>query len=1276
MNNIATTPTEEAYLNNRILKELRDGLLPILEMGCSCAVDISPFYSSDDTQNSFWRGVYAFSANSQDHSRSRKLLSSLLSESYASIKCYFNLYLHPLMTFLKVNDEVKNPVHHEEILPSISKDDIQTLVEKLQPQIDSVLKEVIVGNTDISSISIGEASCSYFFDSNCNKIESLIISENAKARRARVDEIASHGVTEKNIEAERLHVGNLDSYDKLRMDYLSIARLQHMTLRECYEANNQSIQFIYPLNSSSVCQQAKPIDFFDDAMDDSYLGGIWIYVFEDGAGNCIEEKELVKKRSIIKSVINSVVNALRLEIVPTLFRAKMRFAEIRENRRLREAYTQSAIGSIMSRNGSHNIGSHVLAALADNVGTMPDDKVLYQYIQHRMDYIATATTEFPTWRQPTMFLGNMMKNFLSQRYLLDNIAGSEGLKAWKFQGRVANRKNNTATIKFRIRKKLDTKSEPIEILTDFDNEGSMNLAEDISLAIPAGTVGQHAFFTIIENVIRNAAKHDWSSPPETTRKIKFPDDGGTGNLVVYIDFKDIPEKGNVEFTIYTNMSDADEKSNGEISQTLYERIDDSFRAQFIDEKGKLRKENWGIAEMKISAGYLQTRELGVIGGLEGTSPKAIADNNRFGEDIIVPVKIQTSEQITEKKDGKVKTREVKINHLGYKFSVPKTRTLLIVTKVKPVELNEARAGQLATWGICIKTEAEVAKDISDNSFEFILVESFTKDHLKWSLPFRVICTSNKERATKLTADWDDTGESVSDIADLLTMCQPEDIDYVAAELLSRVAACWIRYLDSRIRKDFNERLKLVVIPNIDGNGNSSGQSLVNAATAVIFVFEEGFSNVANGFLGLYAVEESMKSKINWLIDKAASENVSESIRQSDGDCRALVKQQLLLWIKDCPDDGLDSIKEFLCAKDEGDHPFKNFVDYVEQACEQAKGYLGKYAERITTLPAKFPARQGKKKNIGEETSSWERYRPDLVLSKYNGDAPVIKYMRHFNPVSGTIRTQEEIEKKLPPSFVTNPFDKLGEGKHVLYIEPLSGTQSYLTQIETKINEDDKIFQAKLVECALMRILIIDERVSRFVGNHSDSMLATLSRMGIFIADDKIVTDALELTEEAKDFSGKPKEQDETTSKSVEYTPKGLVKLDVAGIKSLRKAIITSNEIASSHGCNSKVDFDWLAQRYEPLKNKFDVLIIHQGILDKWFRGVVEDKGKMATLYEELKYVFSYVIITTGRGTPSNIPDMARVLPFSTIETTLFRKYPEKLVLIDAIMNILPHKKWK
>ena len=89
-----------------------------------------------------------------------------------------------------------------------------------------------------------------------------------------------------------------------------------------------------------------------------------------------------------------------------------------------------------------------------------------------------------------------------------------------------------------------------------------------------------------------------------------------------------------------------------------------------------------------------------------------------------------------------------------------------------------------------------------------------------------------------------------------------------------------------------------------------------------------------------------------------------------------------------------------------------------------------------------------------------------------------------------------------------------------------------------------------------------------------------------------------------------------------------------------------------------------------------MLIIHQGILDKWFRGVVEDKGKMATLYEALKYVFSYVIITTGRGTPSNIPDMARVLPFSTIETTLFRKYTEKLVLIDAIMNILPHKKWK
>ena len=261
---------------------------------------------------------------------------------------------------------------------------------------------------------------------------------------------------------------------------------------------------------------------------------------------------------------------------------------------------KSAIGAIMSRNGSHNIGSHVLSALSHNVGTMPDDRVLYQYIQHRMDYIATATTDFPQWTTPTMFVAGLMKNFYAQKHLLDYISRSEGLRAYKFQERNlddAARMNQHGTIRIFLRRfyKLnepnqrelphehryltydqygqawsiyyffgekdkmfrqkfsENKRTQYEVsesggtakFLEYDERFTPDWKQDVRIAIPGGIVGQHAFYTIIENVIRNAAKHGWASEKNLTEK----------DLEVYIDFGEKKATGNVVFTIGDNVSD-------------------------------------------------------------------------------------------------------------------------------------------------------------------------------------------------------------------------------------------------------------------------------------------------------------------------------------------------------------------------------------------------------------------------------------------------------------------------------------------------------------------------------------------------------------------------------------------------------------------------------------------------------------------------------------------------------------------------------------------------
>ena len=94
---------------------------------------------------------------------------------------------------------------------------------------------------------------------------------------------------------------------------------------------------------------------------------------------------------------------------------------------------------------------------------------------------------------------------------------------------------------------------------------------------------------------------------------------------------------------------------------------------------------------------------------------------------------------------------------------------------------------------------------------------------------------------------------------------------------------------------------------------------------------------------------------------------------------------------------------------------------------------------------------------------------------------------------------------------------------------------------------------------------------------------------------------------------------------------------------------------------------------DEIKKKFaniDILIVHQGILDKWFSDLKSVEG-MKYLLEGFKRLVKYVVVTTGRGTPENIPEEAHLLPFAVVESTLFKKYPEKLILTDTIMNVLP-----
>jgi len=96
---------------------------------------------------------------------------------------------------------------------------------------------------------------------------------------------------------------------------------------------------------------------------------------------------------------------------------------------------KSAIAAIMSRNFSHNIGSHVIANVTSKINSLniQDNYNLFKYIQQRNDFIAQITTEFPQWSSPAWFTKEIMRWFYFQKHLLNFICRAEGLKAHVFR---------------------------------------------------------------------------------------------------------------------------------------------------------------------------------------------------------------------------------------------------------------------------------------------------------------------------------------------------------------------------------------------------------------------------------------------------------------------------------------------------------------------------------------------------------------------------------------------------------------------------------------------------------------------------------------------------------------------------------------------------------------------------------------------------------------------------------------------------------------------------
>lgn len=280
---------------------------------------------------------------------------------------------------------------------------------------------------------------------------------------------------------------------------------------------------------------------------------------------------------------------------------------------------KSAKSAIMSRNMSHNIGSHVMSYLKQHlssVTTIINDNVLAEmiksnsakdtiqydtplpflvgmghflsYLQERQDFIATIATDYIPYFSSINFKDFVYdelnpdkrferhkdrKNLQPDNIMLGNIARSEGLgreiqTTSKRSGQLSDIVLNFQDAQGHI---FDgepvVNSSNVIIAGREDASKALEAMRTLEVSLPGGVIGRQAIFSIVENIIRNAAKHG-----------KWRDKGQLELTFDFYDKESIDEFKSLKHREASLLEKTDEEGNLKLSK------------EEIDDLDKIRKE--------------------------------------------------------------------------------------------------------------------------------------------------------------------------------------------------------------------------------------------------------------------------------------------------------------------------------------------------------------------------------------------------------------------------------------------------------------------------------------------------------------------------------------------------------------------------------------------------------------------------------------------------------------------------------------------------------------
>ncbi|MBM4305262.1 MAG: hypothetical protein FJ123_00870 [Deltaproteobacteria bacterium] len=471
---------------------------------------------------------------------------------------------------------------------------------------------------------------------------------------------------------------------------------------------------------------------------------------------------------------------------------------------------KSAVSSIISRNHSHHIGSHVtpratvekirerLRKLGYRFNEKQEIKCvdllrsrLDDYIQKKADFMAEIATE-PVASTTRKGLREVIITFIQNTLLIDNIGANEGVNYRSSDGNLSNRLrihfsvgDNLLIVSFGGGSKCHELNTHKYENCNYPYSGhcgcgpgddsehilqmESTLGAEKYISWP-GPLGEFALYCFLENFIRNSIKHNHE---------KLQNLSAHPFLDVYINVKEL--KGDDEtdefygIEVWDNLTIpkpsiplCGERRAEREELSLIDFLSSLINQSIVEDDGKLRKVAWGIAEMKIMATLLR------------------------GSDDFMSMRRNLRLDIRTDNHGE---------RLVYEFRLMKPKEVAIISpeqKPSPEKEKEDR-GKGVWWFSSVEDYKEhVIRGRSPSSFNFAVVDKriFGSDEIRKDLhlfPFRVL------------AEEGDNNLSTIPGAKLFKR-KIAQISKVSAEEIIRM--CWRDWLTEVFRTRYSQNVSL------------------------------------------------------------------------------------------------------------------------------------------------------------------------------------------------------------------------------------------------------------------------------------------------------------------------------------------------------------------------------------------------------------------------------------------------------------------------------------